>query len=113
MSGGIQQYWKDVRALEVNLPDFVWLVATAAGLPPFVTQVTKGVAAKLLHAKSHRMAADDEVEAQYTLDAATLKLAKKERMRRSGATVVVVEKAAVDQPVVEEATSEPSPRRRR
>ena len=100
----IQQYWKEVRALEVTLPEFVWLVATAAGVPPFVTQVAAGAAAKLLHAKS----ADDEVEAHHTKDARTLKQARNERMRRSGAAVVVVEKEAGLVP-----TSEPTPRRRR
>ncbi len=104
----IQQYWKEVRALEVTLPEFVWLVATAAGVPPFVTQVAAGAAAKLLHAKSHRLAADDEVEAHHTKDARTLKQARNERMRRSGAAVVVVEKEAGLVP-----TSEPTPRRRR
>jgi hypothetical protein len=103
MSGTIQQYWKDVRALELGLPEFVWLIATAAGARPFVTQVAAGGAAKLLHAKSHRIAAQEEVDAHHSNDAATLKQVKRERMRRSGAAVVVVD----------ESTSEPTPRRRR
>ena len=103
MSGHIQQYWKDLRLLEASLPEFVWLAATAAGAPPFVTQVATGVAAKLLHAKSHRVATEEEVACHHAGDAAAIKQAKQERMRRSGAAVVVVE----------EPTSEPSPRRRR
>lgn len=104
MSGHIQDYWKDLKSLEATLPEFVWLVATTAGAPPFVTQVASNVAAKVLHAKSHRVAADEEVAANRANDAATLKQAKQERMRRSGAAIVVVD---------EEATSEPSLRRRR
>lgn len=103
MTDRIRQYWKDLRVLEAGLPEFVWLVATAADASPFVTQMATAVAAKLLHAKSHRIATDDEVAAHAANDAANLKQAKHERMRRSGAAVVVVE----------EPTSEPTPRRRR
>jgi hypothetical protein len=109
MSGHIQEYWKDLKSLEETLPEFVWLVATAAGAPPFVTQVACRVAAKLLHARTHRIAADEEVAAQRAKDTATLKQAKQERMRRSGAAVVVVDEEASP----ESTTSEPSPRRRR
>jgi len=104
----IQDYWKNIRALESNLPEFVWVVGTAAGAPPFVTQVASGLAAKLLYAKSHRVAEAAEVDAHLANDAATLKLAKQERMRRTGAAIVVVEKDAVEEP-----TSEPTRRRRR
>jgi hypothetical protein len=105
MSHTIQQYWKNVRAVEQTLPAVVWLVGTAAGAPPFVTQVASDVAAKLLHAKSHRLANEEEVAAQTVNDASALKDAKQERMRRKGAALVVVEG--------DEPTSEPSPRRRR
>ncbi|MEO5926681.1 MAG: hypothetical protein ABIR70_22905 [Bryobacteraceae bacterium] len=104
MSHTIQQYWKDVRKLEETLPAVVWLVGTAVGAPPFVTEVASDVAAKMLHAKSHRVASEEEVAAQRTNDASAVKQAKQERMRRTGAAVVVVD---------EEPTSEPSPRRRR
>ncbi len=103
MSGHIQQYWKELKTLEETLPEFVWLVATAAGAPPFVTQVAAAVAARLLRAKSHRVAADEEVAAHRANELSSLKRAKHERMRRSGAAIVAVD----------EATSEPTPRRRR
>jgi hypothetical protein len=110
MSAQIQQYWKDRRMLEATLPEFVWLVATAAGAPPFVTQAAAGLAAKLLHAKSHRVASDEEVEAHHVHDATALKQARQERMRKSGAAVVVVKDVPVEEPP---ATSAPVPRRRR
>ena len=108
MSSRIQQYWKDLRSLEATLPEFVWLVGTAAGAPPVVTQVAAAIAAKWLYAKTHRVASDEEVEQLRADDAAALRQAKLERLRRSGATVVVVDEAAS-----ETARSEPSPRRRR
>lgn len=104
MRGSIQDYWKEIRSIEATLPAVVWLVGEAAGAPPFVTQVAADMAAKLLHAKSHRLAEEAEVEAHHASDAALVKQAKQERMRRSGAAVVVVE---------EPTTSEPTPRRRR
>ena len=94
MRGGIQQYWREIRALEETLPAFVWLVATAAGAPPIVTEVSAQVAAKLLHARSHRMAEKTEVDAHHVREAATVKQAKRERMRKSGSTVVVVDEQA-------------------
>lgn len=104
MSARIQQYWKDRRALEQTLPEFVWIVATASGETPIVTQAVSCIAAKFLQAKSHRIATDEEVAAHLAAEVVALKQAKQERMRRSGAAVIVVE-----DPV----TSEPSPRRRR
>ncbi len=108
MSSRIQQYWKDLRSLEATLPEFVWLVATPAGAPPVVTQAAAAIAAKWLHAKTHRVATDEEVAQLRADDAAAVKQAKQERMRRSGAAVVVVDEAPS-----EPARSEPSPRRRR
>ena len=104
MSRTIQQYWKDIRSIESTLPALVWLVGTATDAPPFVTQVASDIAAKWIHAKSHRIATEEEVQAQSANDVVALKQAKQERMRRKGAALVVVEG---------ETTSEPSPRRRR
>ncbi len=75
MSRTIQQYWRDIRSIEQTLPALVWLVGTAADAPPFVTQVASDIAAKWLHAKSHRIATDDEVQAQSASDVQTLKQA--------------------------------------
>jgi hypothetical protein len=69
-----------------------------------VTQAASSIAAKLLHAKSHRVATDEEIKTHRASDAANLKQAKRERLRRSGAATVVVE---------EPPTSEPTRRRRR
>lgn len=104
MNGRILDYWRALRELEATLPEFVWLVATAAGAPRFVTQAAAPVAAKLLHTKAHRIATEEEVAAYRAIESAAVKQATLERKRRAGAAVVVVE---------EPATSEPSPRRRR
>lgn len=98
MIGGIQQYWKDVKLLEDGLPEFVSLVAIAAGANPFVTQVAASIAAKLLHAQSHRVATGEEVAANRANDLATLQQAKQDSKRRSGAAVVVVENPPKSEP---------------
>jgi hypothetical protein len=100
----IRQYWRDVRAVEETLPEFVWLVSAASNSSGFVTEVPAAIAARLLKAKSHRMATDEEVAAYHASAAKAMKQARSERMRRSGAAIVVVE---------ETAKSEPFPRRQR
>lgn len=107
MSARIQQYWKELRALEESLPEFVWLVGIDDG-PGAVTQAAASIAAKFLHAKSHRVATDEEVAAQRANDAVARTQAKHERMRRSGAAVVVLGPDQADAP-----TAPPALRRRR
>lgn len=102
----IQDYWREVRALEDRLPEFVWLVSKTADTAGFVTQAPASVAARLLHGKSHRIATEEEVQAHLEHEQAAVKAAKQERMRRSGAAVVVVRPGP-------EATLEPRPKRRR
>lgn len=99
----IQDYWREIRALEERLPEFVWLVRTA-GDAGIVTETPASVAARLLHGKSHRIATGEEVQAHVEREKAAIKAAKVERMRRSGAALVVVEP---------EPTPEPRPKRRR
>ncbi|MEO8096696.1 MAG: hypothetical protein ABI811_03275 [Acidobacteriota bacterium] len=103
MSRDIRQYWKEVRALENRLPEFIFLVATDGDVPGFVTEAAAGVAARLLYAKTHRAATEEEISAHQLGAEQAVRDAKKERMRLSGAAMVVVDPA----------TSEPSPRRRR
>jgi hypothetical protein len=114
MNQGIQQYWREIRELEATLPEFVWIVSTDEHTPNFLTQVVAGVGAKLIRAKSHRLATDAEVEAHLANAAQQRKGAKVDRMRRSGAAVVVVNEVVnevVD--AADEPTDAPNPRRQR
>ncbi len=97
MSRDIRQYWKEVRALEAQLPEFLWVVAQEA-IVEFLTQVTAGDGAKLLHAKSHRLATDQEIVAHHLREAVANKAAQRELRRRSGAAVVVVDAGESDTP---------------
>ena len=104
MSRDIREYWREIRAMEGTLPEFVWLVSTEVNAGEFVTEVPAAVAARLLKAKSHRMATNEELEAHHAREAEALKQARCERMRRLGAAIVVVDDSA---------TLEPSPQQRR
>jgi hypothetical protein len=90
MSRDIRTFWREVRAIEGTLPEFVWLVSLAANSAEFVTEAPAAIAARLLKTKSHRLATNEEVEAHHAREAEAVKLAKQERMRRSGAAIVVI-----------------------
>jgi hypothetical protein len=85
----IRQYWQAVRAIEAALPTDVWLVAMSS--PDFLTQVPAEAAAKMLHAKTHRLATEEEIGAHHAREAEANKAARRERLRRSGAAVVPIE----------------------
>ena len=90
MSRDIRQYWREVRALEAGLPEFVWLVGVRDIVAASVTEAPAAVAARLLRAKSHRRATDDEVAAHQAREREANRAAREERMRKDGASLVVV-----------------------
>jgi hypothetical protein len=83
----IRRYWKEVRALEESLPEFVWLVDVEGSVP---VEVGAGRAAQLLLAKSHRVASADELSVQRDRDLAAGKERRRDARRREGVVVVGV-----------------------
>jgi hypothetical protein len=81
----IRRYWKEVRALEESLPEFVWLVDVEGSVP---VEVGAGRAAQLLLAKSHRVASADELSVQRDRDLAAGKARQRDARRREGVVVV-------------------------
>jgi hypothetical protein len=81
----LQRYWQEIHALEQGLPPFVWVIAEDC-----LIEVARAVAARLLHAKSHRLATEEEIEARKRREAARAKKAEAERRRREGVEVVEV-----------------------
>ena len=63
----LKKYWQEIRAIEKSLPAEVWLVSLqnlAKGqVGGAIVEVAAAVAAKLLHAKSQRLATDEEIGA--------------------------------------------------
>ena len=81
----IRRYWREVRALEASLPEFVWLVDVEGSAP---VEVGAGRAAQLLLAKSHRVASEDELSVQREKEIVARKERQRDARRREGVTVV-------------------------
>ena len=90
MSRDIREYWRELRALEAELPEFVWLVSERDPRAVAIAQAPAGVAARLLRAKTHRKATEEEVEAHHAREKEANREAREERMRRQGTSLVVV-----------------------
>jgi hypothetical protein len=82
----VKQYWDDVRELHAGLPEFVWVV-DAESSP---VQVRAEIAARLLQAKSHRIATEEEVLAFRASQASYSRQQALDRLRREGIAVVAV-----------------------
>lgn len=81
----IRRYWREVRALESTLPEFVWLVDVEGSVP---VEAPAGLAAQLLLAKSHRVASDQELSVQREKEAVANKELQRNARRREGVAVV-------------------------
>jgi hypothetical protein len=81
----LQRYWQEIHAIENALPQFVWVIAEDC-----LIEVARAVAARLLHAKSHRLATEEEVKARKAREVESAKKAEAERRRREGVEVVEV-----------------------
>lgn len=83
----LRKYWAEVNAIRRGLADFVWLVPAAGGA---LVEVTAEVAARLLQAKSHRTAAEEEIAAYREAQDAARRRAFQDGLRRKGIAVIPV-----------------------
>jgi hypothetical protein len=81
----IRRYWREVRAIEAALAEFVWLISVE---DPQAVQVSAAQAALLLYAKSHRIAEDVEIAAHLASEAAKDFETRREQLRKQGVAVV-------------------------
>ena len=90
----LKRYWQEIRAIERSLPRFVWMVSIEDSLRGRVggsiTEVSAAHAAPLLHAKTHRIAAEEEVRGYRAGEESVKKAAFEERLRKRGVAVVTV-----------------------
>jgi hypothetical protein len=90
----VKRYWQEVRAIERSLPKFVWMVSIEDSLRGRVggslAEVAAGNAAPLLHAKSHRVAAEDEVRGYRAGEENVKRKTLEEERRKRGVAVVTV-----------------------
>jgi len=90
----LRQYWQEVRALERTLPEFVWLMSIEDKKRGMVggrmAEVGAAPAAQLLHAKSYRMATDEEIAAHLAKEDRARRQSFNDGLRRRGIAVVAV-----------------------
>ena len=90
----LKRYWREVRELEHGLPMFVWLVTVEDGLRGqrggMIVEVPAAHAAKLLHARSHRTASEEEIAAHQAGQLAKERREFHEDLRRKGITIIPV-----------------------
>ena len=90
----LKKYWQEIRALEQSLGGDVWLMSLenrARGqVAGSMAEVAAGAAAKLLHAKSHRLATDEEIAAHRDGEAETQRQGFQKKMRDQGIAVIPV-----------------------
>ena len=81
----VRQYWQEIRAIESTLPEFVWLASEGC-----IVQVAAPQAARLLHAKSHRLATEAEIQTHHAAEEAVKLQNFHADLRRRGIAVVRV-----------------------
>jgi hypothetical protein len=94
----LKKYWQDLHALEKSLPGYLWLASLenrAKGqVGGAIVEVAAAVAARLLHAKSHRPATEEEIHAHLSQQAEIQRQALQQRLRDKGIAVVAVKPPA-------------------
>jgi len=91
----LKKYWLDIRALEHSLPGEVWLMSLenrARGqVSGSMAQAAGAAAAKLLYAKSHRLATEEEVGAHQARQAEMQQQVSEQRLRDRGIAIIPIE----------------------
>jgi predicted dinucleotide-binding enzyme len=95
----LRVYWQEVRALQQTLPEFVWLMSledAARGMTGGrMAQLGAAAAAQRLHAKSHRMATEEEIAAHLVKEDQARRQTLHDALRRRGIAVVAVPVSAI------------------
>jgi hypothetical protein len=89
-----RQYWQEIRTIQSQLPDYVWMMSLEDAVSRLVggclVEVAADLAARLLHAKSHRLATEAEVASLRDKVAETKREAVHQGRRRRGIAIVEV-----------------------
>ena len=90
----LRRYWQEIRAIQKTLPEYVWLMSIEDELEGQVggrlVEVSSEVAAKMLHAKSHRLATDEELREWQSAEEMEARRVARERLQRRGVALVEV-----------------------
>ena len=90
----LKKYWQEIRAIEQSLAADVWLMSLenrARGqVAGSMAEVAAGAAAKLLYAKSHRLATAAEVTAHRDGQAQAQRQGFQKKLRDEGIAIIPV-----------------------
>lgn len=90
----LRLYWQEIRAIERSLPESLWIVSLEDALRDrvagVIVEVVAAVAARMLHARTHRVATEEEIRAQKASEDRVKRSAEEERLRKQGIAVVPV-----------------------
>ena len=90
----LKKYWQEIRAIESTLEPSVWLTSMADAkrgqLPGSVVEAPAAAAARLLHAKLHRLATEAEIQIHLEREQGAKRDAFHERLRVRGIAVTPV-----------------------
>ena len=90
----LRKYWDEVHAIENGLADFVWMMSLhnpAKGqVGGSISEVSRLVGARLLHASSHRLASAEEIQAHLAEQENQRRAAFRQRLQRQGVAWVPV-----------------------
>jgi hypothetical protein len=84
----LRRYWDEVREIRAGLPEFVWVVEADGVHPP--VEVGSEIAARLLQARSHRPATEEEVRSHSARETASNRQQAEGRLRREGVAIVTI-----------------------
>jgi hypothetical protein len=83
-----KRYWEEIHEIQAGLPEFVWLVSVEDGGAP--VEAGSSVAARLLRAKSHRVATGEEVVQHQADKSEENRRESQARLAREGVVVVKI-----------------------
>jgi hypothetical protein len=90
----LKKYWQELRAIEESLPDFMWLMSlenrSKGQVGGSMVEVAAAIAAKLLYAKSHRPATEEETQVHLSQQEDIQRQTFQQRLRDKGIAVVPV-----------------------
>ena len=85
----LKRHWQEIRTIESSLPQFVWL-ASVDDSQKSIVEVAAAPASRLLHAKSHRLATEEEIAAHWADQEAARRRDHLDGLRRQGIAIVSI-----------------------
>ena len=94
----LRQYWQEIRDIERGLGEFEWIMSLddprRGMVGGRIAQANAAQAAQRLHAKTHRMATEEEISAHLAKEDEARRQSFQSELRKRGVAVVAVPTSA-------------------